>query len=204
MGSLASVVEKQYYMNCSIENLLGHSNDLTQGSSTAGDGEWDQMAGFTSVSQTETDPFGVPNNASLLTGGGSNALVLRQDFLPEAALDNEDLLTISCWIKRVSGTKSISFDIGDGDTPGMEPWEPPTDNEWYFFWYMLGAGASDWLDINFIESTGDTSYALSRFNINKGPTPFIYTETTTAIQARGYSQRWVAQSDFWRLGNNEV
>lgn len=181
---------------CSIQNLLLHSNDLTNAA-------WLQQTGFTSVTKDQVDPFGVANNACRLTGGNASSLVLRQN-ISGASISDDQHFCVSGWVKRVSGTKLVDFDIGDGSSPKTRRVAFPIDNEWYFFWLVAEAGANSWLDINFPTGVGDGTFDFYGLQLNEGNTPFLYTDTTTAKQDRDYDIRLIKQSDFWRVGNDVV
>jgi len=186
-----------------IENLLANSNDLSVSGTT--NGKWSARAGLDSpVTKTATDPFGVPNNASVITGGSTATLVLRQNIRTPANISSTEVLTVSGWFKRVSGTRKIGLDIGDGEDPSGEPFSPPTENEWYWHHWTLGAGSSDWLDIFFTTSSGQSEWHVYGLNLNHGSVPLIYTETGTDIQLRDQVTKAVKITDLYRISNEVV
>jgi len=192
--------ESTFILECQIQNLIRNSNDLTVSGNRSG--EWDQMAGFTSVAKNQTGPDGTANSANELVGGGSNALVLRQS-LSGAGVNEYDHFCISLWMRRRAGTKDIRFDIGDGSTPASRVLDFPLNDVWYFRWVVLEAGGSSWLDFNFVNGSGDATIDIANFQMNEGSIPFLYTETTSSVQDRDNTKRSVRVSDLWRIGNEE-
>lgn len=183
---------------CKAQNLLGNSNDLTVAG--GGAGQWDYKAGFTSVAKNQPGPDGTPNTANRLVGGAANALYARQS-LSGTALSESDFMTISMWARRESGTHGLRFDIGDGTDPSTRTYNPPTEQDWYWFWLTCEAGTASWLDINFVSGGADTTWDIHNMQINQGTIPFLYSDTlTNAFKPLAFETRTIKQTDLWRIG----
>ena len=55
-----------------------------------------------------------------------------------------------------------------------------------------------------VSGTGDGVFDLYGLQVNEGSIPFLYTETTSAIQQRNTEARRVKLKDLWRVGTESV